>query len=122
MNLEPLNVIRDDRGAFVEAFHLPNDGQVSYLVANPNEMRGNHYHMRKTEHFLVVDGTATFHVKNRETGDVINIVTGGHKPMVVSVSPNHTHNLVASPTGCTCIIWCDERYDPDDADTFEEEI
>lgn len=122
MNLEPLSPTVDERGAFMEAFHLPHDGQVSVLTVNPAETRGNHYHERKTEHFLIVAGSAEFQVKDRESGNVMRVAVSGQNPMAVTISPNHTHNLTAGSEGCICIIWCDEQYDEADSDTFAEEI
>lgn len=122
MQLEQLEVNKDSRGSFVEAFKLPNDGQVSYVIVNPGESRGNHYHERKTEHFLVIYGAAEITVKNRETSDVMNVTLSGYKPMVVTVVPQHTHVITATDEGCIMLIWCDEQFDKNDSDTYGEEI
>lgn len=122
MNLEPLEVKTDRRGSLVEAFKLPTDGMLFYVIANPNETRGNHYHERKTEHFLVIYGSATIQVKDRTTDDSMNIKVGGQKPMVVTVTPNHTHNITADEEGCIFLVWCDEQFNEEDPDTFPEEI
>lgn len=122
MDLKPLEVKKDSRGSLVEAFKLPSDGQVFYVIANPHEMRGNHYHERKTEHFLVIYGSATINVKNRETDDMMNVEVSGYKPMKVTITPNHTHNIVATDEGAIMLVWCDEIYDEKDPDTYPEEI
>lgn len=122
MKLTPLEVKKDTRGSFIEAFKLPNDGQVSYIIINPTESRGNHYHERKTEHFLVIYGAATITSKNRETGDVMNVTLSGYKPLTATIPPNHTHRITATDEGCICLIWCDEQFNKEDADTFPEEI
>ena len=122
MHLEQLEVKRDNRGSLVEAFKLPNDGQVFYVIATPNQTRGNHYHTRKTEHFLVIYGSAEIVVKNRETDDVMKVEVSGFKPMAVTVSPNHTHSITATDEGCIFLVWCDEQFDNKDPDTYPEEI
>jgi dTDP-4-dehydrorhamnose 3,5-epimerase and related enzymes len=122
MNLEPLEVHQDNRGAFVEAFKLPNDGQLSYVIAKHNETRGNHYHTRKTEHFLVVSGVAEMEVKDRESGNIMRVTVTGTNPIVVTVVPNHTHNITAKDGNCLFMIWCDEQFNPDDPDTYAEEV
>lgn len=122
MKLTSLKVNKGKTGSFIEAFKLPNDGQVSYLIVNPNELRGNHYHERKTEHFLVMYGSAKISSKNRETNDVMTVELSGYKPLIATIPPNHTHNLVASDEGCICMIWCDEQFDTKDPDTIQEEI
>lgn len=122
MKLEQLKQNRDTSGSFTEIFKLPKDGQVSSLIVNPGELRGNHYHERKTEHFVVVYGSARICSKNRNTNDVMTVEVSGTKPMVVTIPPNHTHNLVATGEGCVCIIWCDEQFNEKDADTIAEEV
>lgn len=122
MDLKPLKVEKDSRGSLVEAYKMPNDGQVFYVIANPNESRGNHYHSRKTEKFLVIYGSATMQVKNRETGDVMKAEVSGFKPMRITVAPNHTHSITASDEGAIFLVWCDEIFNEKDADTFPEEI
>lgn len=122
MNLEPLTIKSDERGSLVEAFKLPSDGQVFYVVAPPNQSRGNHYHVRKTEHFLVIWGSAEMQVKDRETGDLMKVIVTGEKPMKITVVPNNTHVITATDEGCMFLVWCDEQYDEEDADTYPEEI
>lgn len=121
MQLDKLEMHEDERGTFVEAFKLPNDGQVSSLVINPGETRGNHYHLRKTEHFLVAYGTAEITVKDRETNTLMKVEVSGVNPMVVTVVPNNTHRI-SSEEGCVCLIWCNEQYNKDNPDTFPEEV
>lgn len=121
MDLTNLEVKKDSRGSLVEAFRL-SDGLVFYIVIKPHESRGNHYHLRKTERFLVVYGSAVMGVRNRETGDVMKVETTGMKPLLMSVSPNHTHTITATDEGAICLVWVDERFNPDDPDTYGEEI
>lgn len=121
MKLEELEVKSDRRGSLVEAFKLPNDGQLFYVISKPGETRGNHYHTRKTETFLVVYGTATIRAKDRAKGTVMEAKVSGDNPLAVTITPNHTHNI-STDDGCVCIIWVDEQFNPSDPDTFGEEI
>lgn len=122
MELKPLETKSDRRGTLVEAFKFPADGQVFYVIANPGESRGNHYHTRKTETFLVIYGSAEISVKNRETGDVMNAQLNGSKPISVKIVPNHTHRITASDEGAIFLVWADEVFNLDDTDTYMEEI
>lgn len=122
MDLKQLEVKKDPRGSLVEAFKFPSDGQLFYVIANPNETRGNHYHTRKTERFLVIYGSATITVKNRDTDDVMKVEVSGYKPMAVTISPNHTHSITASDEGAIFLVWVDEQYNEDDPDTVMEEV
>lgn len=122
MELEKLEVKSDYRGSLVEAYKLPNDGQVFYVIAKPYESRGNHYHLRKTEHFLVIWGSAEISVKDRITNDVMNVEVTGQKPLLVTITPNNTHRIVASDEGAILLVWASEQFDEADPDTYPEEI
>lgn len=121
MKLEPLEVKIDKRGSLVEAFKLPNDGQIFYITVNAGEMRGNHYHLRKHEYFCVIYGSAIISFKDRTTGTVMKVETNGDKPMTLEVVPNNTHNII-SEHGCMCLVWTNEQFNPDDPDTYAEEL
>lgn len=122
MELSKLEPKSDSRGTFIETYKLPNDGQVSTLVIRPDERRGEHYHLRKTETFVVMYGSAKMAVKDRETDNVMNVSLSGTNPMSVKVIPNHTHYIEATDEGCIVMIWCDEQFDENDPDTYKEEL
>lgn len=122
MDLKTLDPKTDRRGTFVEAYKLPNDGQVSYVTTLPNELRGNHYHLRKTERFLVIWGSAEIQSRDRNTGNVMKVEVNGNKPMSVTIPPNNTHNITASDEGCIFLVWCDEQFNKSDPDTYPEEV
>lgn len=122
MDLKKLDIKSDNRGFLVEAFKFPTDGQLLYVITKPDEMRGGHYHLRKTERFLVIWGGATIVVKDRSTDDVMAVKVTGQKPLVVTIVPNHTHEIVANDEGAIFLVWVSEQFNPDDPDTYPEEI
>jgi len=122
MDYKKLETFSDDRGTLVEAFKFPTDGQLFYVVAPPNQTRGNHYHKIKTEHFLVVYGSALMKVRDRKDKGVVRVELGGDNPMVVSVPPNHTHSITSGSDGCIFIVWVDTLFDYKKPDTFREEV
>lgn len=121
MELTELEVNEDERGWFVETFKLPTDGQLSYVIGEPNEVRGNHYHLRKTEHFVVVAGTAKIQTRDRSNGNLMTVEVTGYRPMVVTIHPNTTHAITPLDRA-VIMVWCDEQFNADDSDTFSEEI
>jgi len=122
MELKKLEVKSDKRGDLIEAYKFPHDGQVFYVVSAPNQTRGNHYHKRKIEHFLVISGDAEIHVRDRKTMDVMKVSASGSNPLVATIYPNNTHNITAGVNGCIFMVWCDEIFDPENPDTFREEV
>lgn len=122
MDLKQLEVKKDSRGSLIEAYKLPNDGQVFYVIANPNETRGNHFHERKTERFLVIYGSAVIESKDRNTGNIMKVEVSGYKPVAVTIPPNNTHRITATDEGAIFMVWVDEVFNKDDPDTIGEEI
>lgn len=120
MHLEKLSPKEDDRGMFVETFKEP--GQVSYIYTDPGYTRGNHYHLRKIEKFVVIGGIMEMVVKDRDTGNIMKVIASSGDPMVITIHPNHTHMIQALDVPALCLVWSSEAYDPNDADTYPEEI
>lgn len=122
MDLKQLEIKSDSRGSLVEAFKFPTDGQLFYIISPPNETRGNHYHTRKTEKFLVIYGSAHIVSKDRVTNNVMKVEVSGGKPVIVTIPPNNTHYITASSEGAIFLVWVDELFNPEDPDTIKEEL
>lgn len=121
MDLTKLDPKTDHRGTLVEAF-THSGGQVHYIIINPGETRGNHYHTRKIEEFILVSGTAIVTVKNRFNGDVFSYEASANDPVKITVVPHHTHKITAGSEGAVVISWNSEVFDPEDTDTYLEEV
>ncbi len=120
MQLESLEKKSDSRGFLVEAFS--ELGSIVYMHSYPDELRGNHYHLRKVEKFICVAGDCTITSKDRDTGSIMKVETCAEQPLQISVYPNNTHNIVAGVDGCVILTWVSEAFNPDDPDTYQEEI
>ncbi len=113
----------DERGNFIEVFKLPECGQVSYSTTKPGIIRGNHYHTRKKEFFCVVEGTAKIKQRNIKTDEMEEKIVSGNEPELVEMKINWTHNIQnVGDSEMKLLIWISEIYNPDDADTFIEEV
>jgi len=113
----------DERGGLIEVFKFPNDGQIYFSTSHPNITRGNHYHNRKIEYFCVVKGEAVIRLRNRETNELIEFNVSGNNPKSIRIPVGHTHNI--SNTGkdeMFLLVWISEIFNPDDTDTFYEEV
>lgn len=118
-----LEVKKDDRGRLVEVFKIPEFGQVHYSTSKPGVVRGNHYHTRKEEKFCVVEGEARVVLRNRETGKVEEFFVTGENPEVIDIPKNWVHNVKNTGQGeLKLLVWANEIYNPDDPDTFAEEV
>lgn len=117
-----MNWKSDERGDLLEVFKIPSGGQVFLVNILPNQVRGNHYHTHKIEHFVVVKGTATINLRERRSGNLSIQEVNGLSPQTVIINPEIVHNIKAGQEGALLIVWCNEHFNPEDADTFFEVV
>lgn len=118
-----LEIKEDERGKLMEIFKIPGGGQIFYSTTKPGFIRGNHYHKRKIEKFCVIEGKALIKLKNRENGEVQNIEVSGDEPQIIEIPVNWTHNIKnTGDTEMKLLVWVNEVFNPEDSDTFREEI
>lgn len=120
----------DARGSFTEFLRTPERGQVSVNVSKPGITKGNHWHMSKWEKFLVVSGTAS--IKLRKVGcdaegnpfPVDEYVVGGSDLRVVEMIPGYTHSItnLSDTDDLVTVMWANEPFDPENPDTYFEEV
>ncbi len=111
----------DNRGSFIETMRLGIGGQVSFSTTNPGITRGNHYHTRKIERFVVIKGEAVIQLRRIGTNEVINYKLSGNKPAYVDMPIWYTHNITnVGKDELYTLFWINEFYDPNDPDTYFE--
>lgn len=113
----------DPRGTFVEIIRLNIGGQVSFSTTVPGITRGNHYHTRKIERFAVIKGKALIQLRRIGTDEVLDFYLDGNEPSYVDMPIWHTHNIknIGNEELYTN-FWINEFYDPNDSDTFFENV
>ena len=120
----------DARGSFTEFLRTPERGQVSVNVSKPGITKGNHWHMSKWEKFLVVSGTAS--IKLRKVGcdaegnpfPVDEYVVSSSDLRVVEMIPGYTHSItnLSDTDDLVTVMWANEPFDPENPDTYFEEV
>lgn len=113
----------DPRGSFVEVIRLGIGGQVSFSTTVPGIARGNHYHTRKIERFAVIKGKALIQLRRIGTDEVLDFYLDGAEPAYVDMPIWYTHNIknIGDEVLYTN-FWINEFYDPNDPDTYFEEV
>lgn len=125
--LEPKS---DKRGSFAEFLRTPERGQVSVNVSRPGVVKGNHWHHTKWEKFLVVSGEALIRLRRVGTdvsGHPFPIVehrVSGETLKVVEMAPGMTHSIenLSAEHDLVTIMWASEPFDPENPDTYYEEV
>ena len=111
----------DERGAFVEIARLGISGQSSFSTTLPEITRGNHYHTRKIERFVVIKGKALIQLRKIGNDEVYNFYLDGNEAAYVDMPVWYTHNIknIGEETLYT-IFWINEAFDINDPDTYFE--
>lgn len=121
----PVELVRhcDARGMFVETAKLGVGGQVSFSTTAPGVTRGNHFHTRKIERFTVIRGKARIRLRRIGTDETYVFDLDGDRPAYVDMPVWYTHNITNTGTDeLYTQFWINEWYDPEDGDTFFENV
>ncbi|MEC8831638.1 MAG: NAD-dependent epimerase/dehydratase family protein, partial [Bacteroidota bacterium] len=113
----------DPRGSFVEIARTQTSGQFSFSTTVPGITRGNHFHTRKAERFAVIQGKARIQLRKIGTDKVIDYDLDGKEPAYVDMPIWYTHNITnTGDEELITLFWINEPYDPEDADTYFENV
>ena len=113
----------DKRGAFVEVVKSETPGQFSFSTTRPGITRGNHFHTRKAERFTVIKGEAIIRLRKIGTDNIIEYKLSGDQPAFVDMPVWFTHNITnSSNEDLLTLFWINEPYNPEDPDTYFEEV
>jgi UDP-2-acetamido-2,6-beta-L-arabino-hexul-4-ose reductase len=111
----------DPRGTLVEAVKAGSGGQSFVSWTNPGFTRGNHYHRRKFERFLVLEGEAEIKLRRLFTDDVVTFRVSGANPGPIDMPCLHTHSITnVGDSKVLTMFWTNEVFDPANPDTYPE--
>lgn len=109
----------DSRGSFVETVKLGIGGQVSFSTTVPGITRGNHFHTRKIERFIVIKGRARIQLRKIDSDEVLDFYLDGENPSYVDMPVWYTHNITnIGDEELYTQFWINEWYNSEDGDTY----
>ena len=124
----PIKRVSDARGWFVKPIcgkepGLSNlQGEFYLVMAEPGEIRGNHYHEVATEWFSVVQGCAELHLQDMATGKRSVVNLSAENPQSIVVKPDIAHAFL-SPSGAReqmiLTAFSNQIFDPSDTIPFK---
>lgn len=113
----------DARGSFTEMLKSQERGQVSVNISKPGITKGNHWHSTKNEKFIVVSGKARILFRKIGYTEVISYDVSGGKIEAVDIPPGYTHSITnTGETDLVTVMWANEPFDPNNPDTYYEEV
>ena len=113
----------DNRGSFIETVKTEIGGQFSFSTTHPGITRGDHFHTRKIERFIVISGKAVIELRRIGTNDLLHFELDGKNPSFVDMPVWFTHNITnVGDEDLLTLFWINEFFDPADPDTFFEKV
>ena len=122
----PMPLVRhtDPRGSLVETVRAHgSEGQTFVSTTVPGITRGQHFHLRKAERFVVVSGLASISLRKVLTDEVLTFDVDGSSPAVVDMPTLWAHKITNTGHGeLTTMFWTNELFNPQDTDTYPEDV
>ena len=87
---------KDPRGWLVENIdpHIRNSMRHFLIsMSKPGAIRGQHYHKRKTEWFIIIQGIAKIYLEDLNTKEKTQLEVTGEKPEMVEMRPMLAHSI-----------------------------
>ena len=114
----------DDRGRLVETVRAHGSaGQTFVSTTRPGVTRGEHFHLRKIERFVVLDGQARISLRRVFTDEVVHFDVDGREPVAVDMPTMWVHNITnIGDQDLVTLFWTNELFDPEQPDTYPEPV
>ncbi|MDQ0673953.1 UDP-2-acetamido-2,6-beta-L-arabino-hexul-4-ose reductase [Pseudarthrobacter siccitolerans] len=110
----------DARGSFFEVCRSQGgEGQTSFSTTVSGFTRGQHFHRRKVERFVVLSGEAEIAMRCLFSHSVLRFAVHGSEPVAIDMPTLWTHNIKnTGSTDLSTMFWTNDLYDPKRPDTF----
>ena len=114
----------DSRGSLVEVVRAHGgQGQTFVSTTKPGITRGEHYHLRKVERFVVLSGHARISLRKLFTDEVVSFDVTGAAPAIIDMPTMWVHNITnTGASELTTLFWTHELFDPASPDTFPQAV
>lgn len=114
----------DDRGSLAEVVRAHGgQGQTFVSTTRPGMTRGEHFHLRKVERFVVLAGRATITLRRMFSHETVAFSVSGAQPCIVDMPTLWAHNITNTGSSpLTTLFWTHELFDPSRPDTYAEPV
>ena len=117
-------VTSDTRGNLFETVRSHGGtGQTFVSTTLPGVTRGEHYHLRKIERFMVVRGSAEIALRRVCDHEIVRFHVGGDRPCFVDMPTMWVHKITnTGEEDLITLFWTDQLHDPAAPDTYWEPV
>jgi UDP-2-acetamido-2,6-beta-L-arabino-hexul-4-ose reductase len=93
--VKELEIHSDKRGWLVEMLkrnEIKEDIKQIYVATiKPGCIRGNHYHLKRQEWFLIIGDKAKLYLEDFKTKEKVSLLLSAKKPKVITIFPEIAH-------------------------------
>lgn len=117
-----LQLRSDSRGNLFEGIRAHGGAcQLFCSTTHQGVTRGNHFHRRKVERFVVLQGSAVISLRRIGYADIVAFEVSGDSPCAVDIPTLWAHSITNTGQGeLVTLFWTDEIFDPAYPDTYAE--
>lgn len=114
----------DNRGRLVEVVRAHGgEGQTFVSTTKPGIKRGEHFHLRKVERFVVLTGEARISLRRLFDEEVMSFDVTGDEPVAIDMPTMWVHNITNTGSSeLVTLFWTHELFDPAASDTYPEPV
>lgn len=125
--IKELEIHSDKRGWLVEMLkknEIKNEIKQIYIATiKPGSVRGNHYHLKRTEWFFIATGKAELYLEDIKTKEKIRLKISSKRPKVVTIFPKVAHAVKNSSREIAYLVSAQNTiYNPKHPDTFSQPV
>lgn len=94
-------------------------GQIFLTVSYPGQIKGNHFHKRKTEWYCVVKGKGLLTIRENSSGEKRQYKLSDKKLRLVTIPPGYSHNIQnIGVEEMHLLVYINEAFKQSDPDTY----
>lgn len=110
----------DNRGFFSEIIKTNCGGQFSLSTSRTGVIRGNHFHTRKIERFMILEGKAKVEMRKVDSDEIVECYLNSEKLEFIDIPIWYTHNLInlSKNKDLVMLFWINEHYSDQKHDTY----
>lgn len=126
LKTKKLEVKKDGRGWLAELIRVedvsnPLFGHLLVTVAKPGIIKGNHYHRRKREWYIVLKGKGLLKVWNKDGSEKKQMILDERDLKLVEIPTNYFHTIKnIGKEDLYLLSYLNESFNPEDPDTYYE--
>jgi len=114
----------DQRGDLSELTKSHGISQTFFSITKPGFVRGNHFHSKKIERFIMIDGKYEIKIRKINSKKVYKFQRNKNELSFIDMPTFFTHNItnISKDKDLQALFWANEIFDEHNPDTYFMEV